>query len=212
MNLSTKIGTACLWVCGALPAQAFTNLGFDDGNTSGWTVAAPGMLEAHTDFTVSIGQSNFGINPIGGDYFGLLTTGLPQTNALASFASNLDLAMPYSGAEALWLRFLSPELKTTQFNDTAVVFYVTSTGSSGVLASLTVNQYAPDSNWLQYTIPTGTTFLGFSLSNVSTAGTDNRGHSYLAIDLAPVPEPPTPALVLAGIAVMAFLSRRRMRR
>ena len=202
MNLISKLGTAAVVsLLGALPAQAFTNLGFETGNTSGWIngpTTLPSTFDAMSSFSFPVGLVSHVIAPVEGNYFGLLTTEAMGS----SFALNFGAAT--TGAEKLWLRFLSNDV--VPYSDFAVVNY-SGPGGAGVLANLSVPGNSPDSSWIAYCIPIGTTLLTFSLNDVG----DQRSHPYLAIDasMVPVPEPAASTLALAGFAVMAFLARRR---
>lgn len=172
-------------------AQAdFTNPGFESG-LSGWDMG--GDVSVVSSFT-----------------FGAQTILAPEGSKMALLGSdaslNFNVLLQSVDASSqpltLWYRFLG----TGNDGVALEVQHATLTNASPTTID-TIN-YAGlnsfDTGWKKFTMGAGTTFIGFFHDTT-------LGDSKVLVDVSPVPEPGTYAMLLAGLGIMGSVVRRRSR-
>lgn len=211
------------------PAFALTDAGFEDDarfdvsgaaipSGSGYVWAngdiyrsGSDTLSMFDDRTGDLLTSAYTIDPVHGNYFGLL---LPNTtSAFTMLTLNLG-GTPTVGGESLSFRLLSAERTGPEYTDTDG-FSVTYFNTDGVndMTSWTVaeseaNGSAFDSGWLTIAPRAGTTSMMVQLNETSA---DGLNAPVLAVDfvpVTPVPEPESIAMMLAGLGVLGAVRRR----
>jgi hypothetical protein len=222
MNILRAVAAAVA-VFSTTAAFAVGNAGFEAGTTNDWFTFPAGALTAATSGTVvdviddayhssPTPVESVAIDAVEGNWFGLLTMN-PAVSS-ASFSVNASLGTVGSN-DYFWMRLLSPEYDAG-FNDSATVsFYGTNTLIP--LATYTwsaldtiADGYFPDPGWRGYAVPIDALSLTVTLNNVG----DKYNLSTVALDysvVAPVPEPQTYAMMLAGLGAVGFMARRRGR-
>jgi hypothetical protein len=202
--------------------------GFEDGNDStgtaiGWYTPV-GQLTAITSDTLTVTDEGsgvpvgtFSILPVAGNFLGKLTLVAPSAAEGGGTLPSVTITSPGLGpGGTFWASFLSADTASpgsTTYNDYAKLTFLSASpgGSNVVLASYTIdsttsiNPAYTASGWKGFAVPTGTTSLVVLLSNRGGVGNDPT----LYMDFAPVPEPESVALTLAGLAVAGLMMRRR---
>ena len=200
--LATSAAHANLLANGSFEAGAFVNQGNDTmslapGSTviTGWTVV--------TDTTAWIGPTNpFGLSASAGSYFLDLTNyqfgapfaGMSQvitTAPGATYSLTFDL-----GGSNVWGR---PTAITANAAGTSTTFTTPSTGTNN--------------DWYQESMQFVATSTSTTILLQGAVGQNYIGLDNVSADLvsAPVPEPGTWALMVAGLAALGGVARRRGR-
>lgn len=169
-----------LGLSGAAQAD-FTNAGFESGLT-GWNVSGD----------VSVVSSFSGIAAPQGSYMALLGAG-------ANFNVLLQALEASSQPLTLWYRFLGDagqgvglDVQHATLSNPSPVTVYAETFSVGTF----------DTGWRTFSMAAGTTYVGFFHDSI-------LGNSNVLVDIAPVPEPDSYALLLAGLGIMGAVARRR---
>jgi MYXO-CTERM domain-containing protein len=228
--------SAALAACAATPALALTNPGFEASlgtNPTGWTTVPSGTPTTGSLASVVSGtpatviDDGYGIYPnytpndpvtggisaMAGNNFGLLDTCAPNTLSAAcqlSAVYSFNLGGPVSTyGDIMWIRLLTQDWEV-QYDDYVSVSYF-GASSTTALATDTISastMSVVDSGWQGFGVPVGTQSLQISLVNVGDAY--NRPIAALDYQFAtPVPEADTSAMMLAGLAALGLVARRR---
>lgn len=208
---------------GAGSAQAdITDPGFEDP-------ASPWVFDGNASGTVSepsITLPGFGtVGPLSGSLFAYMGTGAFDIfDTPAGISSILQTGFaPQAAPVTMAFRFIS-EIGLLQDGDGAPLnddaLFATWTDADG----LTHDLFTPfgvadfgtaagfqDSGWQSFLVPTGATAVSFFLFDYGTDVADFDGYaSYVLLDMAaPVPEPSTYAMLLAGLGLLGVAARRR---
>lgn len=166
----------------------FANAGFESGLT-GWS--ASGDVAVVSSFT-----------------FGSQTIVAPEGSKMALLGNaELNFNVLLQSLEAssqpmtLWYRFLGTGGGGVGLD----VQHATLTSPSPVnIGSYSFSGGTFDTGWKQFAMAAGTTFVGFFHDTIS-------GNSSVLVDVAPVPEPGTTVMLLAGLGLMGTVIRRRSR-
>lgn len=195
-KLLTAGGAASLALC-ATSAFAFTNASFESG-LAGWSKT--GNVSVVNQLNFSDGSYSTIVTPKSGNYMALLTT--EGTSPEILWQSSV--ATPTSQPLTLWYRFLTEDY--SPYNDALTIQYK-KLGDTAftTLPVLNVSNSDPDSGWKSFLLPTSTIFLKVQLQNQG----DGSVRSYGLLDIAPVPEPETYGMLLAGLGLMGAIARRR---
>jgi MYXO-CTERM domain-containing protein len=228
--------SAALAACAATPALALTNPGFEASlgtNPTGWTTVPSGTPTTGSLASVVSGtpatviDDGYGIYPnytpndpvtggisaMAGNNFGLLDTCAPNTLSAAcqlSAVYSFNLGGPVSTyGDIMWIRLLTQDWEV-QYDDYVSVSYF-GASSTTALATDTISastMSVVDSGWQGFGVPVGTQSLQVSLVNVGDVS--NRPIAALDYQFAtPVPEADTSAMMLAGLAALGLVARRR---
>lgn len=167
------------------------------------------------------GAPGTGVLAADGSNFGMLeicpaSTAAPGcgSSSGATATYGLNLAGPVSnGGDIMWLRLMTEDYSVgSLYNDKiSVSYYGASSTSALATDSLSVSGLASqhiyyDSGWVGFAVPVGTQNLIVSLTN---ADPYNRPIGLLDYTAAPVPEADSVAMMMAGLGVLGFVSRRR---
>lgn len=158
-----------------------------------------------------VGSQN--VDPVHGSFYALI---VPDTTySSTSYTFNLA-GTPTVAGDSLYFRLFSAERVTSPDytgTDGFSVTYFNVNGTqqtySWTVAQSQAKGSAFDSNWLQIAPLAGTQSMMVSLYETSADGLNNP---VLAVDFspaAPVPEPESIAMMLAGLGVLGAVSRRR---
>jgi hypothetical protein len=177
-------------------ASAFSNTSFESG-LSGWT--SVGTVSTVSIFNFSDGVYSATVNPISGSSMALLTTGGTAPEILLQSAAFTPSTQPL----VLWYRFMTEDY--APFNDSLTLQYKTLGGSITTINTLNVANSDPDSGWKSFILPVNTVYFKAQLQNQG----DGVLASYAMLDIAPVPEPESYAMLLAGLGLMGTIARRR---
>lgn len=176
------VAALSLGLFGSAQAQ-FVNPGFETGDLTGW--AAEG--------DVSIVNSFAGISAPEGKYMALLGSVDPQA---INFNVLLQSMSATTQPAVLWYRLLG--------TGTVEVQYGALNAPGATIATLTGGTATYDSGWRQFLMGNESNYVGF-FHDATDGGTR------VLVDIAPVPEPGTYALLLAGLGIMGTVARRRTR-
>lgn len=216
-----KKTVAALMLAGLASGQAFalqdagaeTDVsGFITINADAYQVGAGqvGLVDDRTGDTL---LTSYSVDPAHGSFYALI---VPDTTAsLTSYTFNLA-GTPTVAGDSLYFRLFSAEQVgsanyTGTDGFTVTYFNINGTQStySWTVADSAANGSAFDSGWLQIAPLAGTQSMMVSLYETSADGLNNP---VLAVDFspaAPVPEPESIAMMLAGLGVLGAVSRRR---
>ena len=200
---------ANLLVNGSFESGAFVNQGNDtmslaagSGAITGWTVV--------TDTTAWIGATNpFGLTANDGSFFLDLT----NYQAGAPFAGVSQTVATTPGATYT----LSFDLGSSTFWGRPDALVVSAAGTSATFASGVASATTPNNDWTREFFQFVATSASTTVTLQGSAGFNYIGLDNVSLDLsadAPppvtaVPEPHTWALMLAGLATLGFMRRRR---
>lgn len=226
---------AALAAVSASPAFAVTDAGFETG-TSGWiTLPTPdGALLSAVDSGTTLhtindetgtpfsyahddGVPGTGVLAADGSKFGLLEICAASTVTCGSnSAYTLNLAGPVSKyGDVLWLRLMTEDYTAgALYNDSIKVSYygagsTSALGTDAISVASMLSAPIPlyyDSGWKGFAVPVGTQNMLITLTN---ADPYNRPLGLIDYTAAPVPEADSIAMMLAGLGVLGFVSRRR---
>ena len=216
-----KKTVAALMLAGLASGQAFalqdagaeTDVsGFITINAAAYQASAGqiGLIDDRTGDTL---LTSYSVDPVHGSFYALI---VPDTTAsLTSYTFNLA-GTPTVAGDSLYFRLFSAEQVgsanyTGTDGFTVTYFNINGTQStySWTVADSAANGSAFDSGWLQIAPLAGTQSMMVSLYETSADGLNNP---VLAVDFspaAPVPEPESIAMMLAGLGVLGAVSRRR---
>ncbi len=182
----------------ANPAAAFTNESFESG-LAGWASVGNVTVTSVLNFFDNVSY-HATVTPIQGNYMAKLTTDGTAPEVLWQSTATAPTTQPLT----LWYRFLTQDY--SPWNDTLTLQYK-KLGDTSIttIDILNVAKNDPDSGWKSFLLPAGTIFLKAQLSNYGDGGVA----SYGLLDIAPVPEPESFAMLLAGLGVMGAIARRR---
>lgn len=179
------------------PAAAFTNESFE-ASLTGWT--SIGNVSVTSLLNFSDGSYSTTVAPVNGNYMAMLTTDGTAPEILLQTTATAPTTQPLM----LWYRFLTQDY--LPYNDTLTLQYKKlGDASISTINILNVANSDPDSGWKSFLLPAGTIFLKAQLSNLG----DGNVNSFGLIDIAPVPEADSLAMLLAGLGVMGAVARRR---
>lgn len=157
--------------------------------------------------------TSYSVDPVHGSSYALIVP--DTTSSLTSFAFNLA-GTPTVAGDSLYFRLFSAEqvgsanyTGTDGFSVTYFNINGTQSTYSWTVADSAANGSAFDSGWLQIAPLAGTQSMMVSLYETSADGLNNP---VLGVDFspaAPVPEPESIAMMLAGLGVLGAVSRRR---
>lgn len=194
-NLLLATTTASLALASGA-ASAFSNTSFESG-LSGWN--SFGTVTTVSTFNFSDGSYAATVNPISGNSMALLTTSGTAPEILWQTAALTPSTQPL----VLWYRFMTEDY--APYNDALTLQYKTLGGSTTTINTLNVANSDPDSGWKSFILPVNTVFFKAQLQNQGDGGVN----SYALLDIAPVPEPESYAMLLAGLGLMGAIARRR---
>lgn len=153
------------------------------------------------------------VSPIAGNYFGVM---LPDTTASSTMLTFNLGGLPTVAGDSMAFRLFSSGDLAQDGGDGFSVTYFTTAGISQsmtwTVADSAANGSTFDSNWITFAPAVGTTSMVISL--FETSG-DVANAPVLAVDFspaAPVPEPESIAMMLAGLGVLGAVSRRRAKK
>ncbi len=176
------IAALSLGLYGSAQAQ-FVNPGFETGDLTGWS--ATGDVSVVTSFA--------GISAPEGKYMALLGSTDPDA---INFNVLLQSMSETQQPAVLWYRQLGTGSVEVQYGST--------TFPGATVATLSGSTVTYDSGWKQFALGKSTNYIGF-FHDATAGGT------HVLVDIAPVPEPGTYALLLAGLGIMGTVARRRAR-
>jgi hypothetical protein len=222
------LAAAAIAALSSTSAFALTNAGFESGDTVGWmpTGSTFGQLTAvlsGADVTVLQdagwetwpGWEGFptsateAITAMDGNYFGLLQV---SPTFQVGYRTNGGGAASLAG-DMFWMQLVTFDFEAAKNDSVTVKYYDTNGAELATDGWDAVQQYAdvgsgyPFGGWRGYAVPVGTVNIEVTLENVG----DVYNKPLLAIDYAPVPEPETYAMMLAGLGALGFMGRRRQR-
>jgi len=220
LTLKTTAAIAALTLAGA--ASAATTNGFADGNfetpgsgpfiAAGWLTAATGAPAALSSDAHSGSHSLLLSVPNGGNASIALQDSVGHGGLAPLGAANVG--------DTPWLSFWAKGDASTTGNAFVTVRYM---GATGILSTAVNQQFQGLINtgsWSQVSfqaaaIPAGTTALFIEIGTAVGPILDGRPNAVLVDDLqfslhtAAVPEPGSYALLLAGLATVGAIARRR---
>lgn len=174
------------------PAQAATNIGFEDGNAAGWTVNGNGGA------TTSVG----GFTAAFGNWFGYVESGAEGVNQTLTQVFALTAGQTLKGAVGFSTTDYLP------YNDRG---FLRINGENIFTASVaSVGDYGSTGwvNWSFIAPTTGNYTLRLGVRNVL----DNAAPSFAVLDASVVPEPSTWVMMIAGFGLVGLGARGRERR
>lgn len=213
------------------PVWAASDLGFESGDTSGWTLSGGATLSAVGSYSTNVVDEYdpgfvmpVSLSPVEGSQFGVLQMGpAPATSSLLPVShdstATLSLGAASRYGDVLYLRLLtadyfysvapSPGIPT--YNDRVSVVYDGNGASPDVLSAADIlnSGYTADSGWLGYALRPGTQQVSITLTNFHDIGGSNPPTLAIDFSAAPVPENSSFALMAAGLGVLALVGRRR---
>jgi hypothetical protein len=175
----------------ASPSQAATNVGFEDGTTSGWT------LNGNGGATTAIG----GFTAASGNWFGYVESGPEGTNQTLTQVFALTAGQTLKGMVGFSTTDYLP------YNDRG---FLRINGENIFNASVaSVGDFGSTGwvNWSYTAATTGNYTLRLGVRNVL----DSVGPSYAVLDASVVPEPGTWVMMIAGFALVGLGARGRDR-
>jgi hypothetical protein len=185
-----------------------------------WVIDANHMLSPDGKWTVGLNMAMFGeltdrlpTSAIGTSYLAELT---PATGAQHSFVSMLEISVDgtsshVTAADSRVHLYLNGVEKTTSQVETFLNGFYSPTGWSSNPSGFTIDSFRPDnaSDLSQVFNLQAAMFLDATTVAATVYTTD---WSFATAAAAPIPEPEISALLLAGLGVLAGLSRRRLGR
>jgi hypothetical protein len=211
----------------AAPASALADVGLETGTAGYSLVSGGGSFTAASSYSYSFDAVNYNFDATGtvipavGTAFGVLTTVDADPDVQAPTVLSYTFAAPTATAsDVLYFRLVTPDADAANgFDDSLTIELFGPTGTayySNTFTASFLNTYTgfvPDSGWLTVQVAAGTTGFKLSLTNVGDSNNDPTAFvDYLATPVsAPVPEPLSSGLALAGLGVMGLIARRRNR-
>jgi hypothetical protein len=205
-------------------AFAVTNAGFEAG-TTGWnnlngatlqSVLSGTSVSLTDDFSPATYSTT--IDAVSGTSFGLLTVADPAYlpgpgSTVSTQAWSLNLSGPNSNAgDMFYMRLLTMDSAWAGYDDAVTVTFNGTTSYSLSAATMGgLGHY--DTGWMGYAMPTGTQNIMITTTNYFDV--DGLNKPIVALDFAaaaPVPEPESMAMMLAGLGALGFVARRRKSR
>ena len=220
LNLKTCVATATLLLAGSAGAattNAFANGGFE-------TAGGPGQLAAGWLTAATSSPASLSSDAHSGSFALLLSAPNGFDASIALQDSVGHGGMPVLGAanvgDTPWLSFWAKGDASTTGNAFVTLRYM---GASGIISTALNQQFQGQINtagWTQINfqaaaIPVGTTSVFIEIGTAVGPILDNRANAVLVDDLqlglhtAAVPEPGSYALLLAGLATVGAIARRR---
>lgn len=175
----------------ASPSQAATNIGFEDGSTTGW------ILNGNGGATTSVG----GFTAAFGNWFGYVETAGQNDNQTLTQIFALSAGQTLKGKVGFSTTDYLP------YNDRG---FLRINGQNIFTASVASVGDFGSTGWQSWSFiaPTaGNYTLRLGVRNV----TDDVGASYAVLDTAIVPEPGTWVMMIAGFAMVGLGARGRRR-
>lgn len=232
------ISIAALAALSSTSAFALTNPGFEDGTTNGWTVLGGAQLTAMDSMPFSLFDEADGGAFVDsgtwtaayGTHFGVLrVANPPATSSVDPVPDSMHYVLNFantSQATAAGDKFAVRLMTADYFyapdgyDDTVSITFAgnySGTYTYTYAASQFLTPYnQADSGWLEMTFgngvndaPVGTTAFIVNVTNYYDSFGSNAPTIGLDFEAAPVPEPETYAMMLAGLGALGFMSRRR---
>jgi hypothetical protein len=211
----------------AAPASALADVGLETDTTGYSLLSGAGSFTTATSYGYAYDLINYGFDYVGnvgpavGTAFGVLTTVDADPDVQTPTVLSYTFATPTaSTTDILYFRLVTPDTDAAAgFDDTLTIelfgpggtAYYSNTFTASYLNTFT--GFYPDSGWLTLQVAAGTTGFKFSLTNVGDSNNDPTAFVdyYATPAAAPVPEPLSSGLALAGLGVMGLIARRRNR-
>lgn len=229
------VSIAALAALSSTSAFALTNPGFEDGTTNGWTVLPGTQLYAQTSMPFTLFDDvdpaftySDTWNAAYGSYFGVLRPlSPPATSSVDPVADQMHYVLNFAdtsqatvAGDKVAVRLLTADYAYTAdgYDDTVSITFAGNYAGTYTYtyAASVFNTAGPDSGWLEMTFgsgvgeaPVGTTAFIVNVTNYYDAFGTNTPIVGLDFEAAPVPEPETYAMMLAGLGALGFMSRRR---
>jgi hypothetical protein len=229
------ISIAALAALSSTSAFALTNPGFEDGTTNGWMTLPGTVLHAMPTYNFTLFDEADPMfvysdtwSAAYGSQFGLLRPlNPPSTSSTTPVADSMhyvlnfaDTSVATQAGDKFAVRLLTADYAYTGagYDDSVSVTFAGNYAGTYTYtyAASEFNQAGPDSGWLEMTFgagvdqaPVGTTAFVVNVTNYYDTFGSNTPVIGLDFEAAPIPEPETYAMMLAGLGALGFMSRRR---